>query len=683
MEYVRDRLGLEGMLVVEVKGRSGGLALMWNGPVQVNLNSMSKYHIDVEVNIDGMHLWRLTGFYGEPNRNNKRKTWELLRNLARDSNLPWCIICDMNNIVSQADKRGGAGYPQWLLDGFNEVLENTGLRDVELYGHQYTWERGRNTDAWLEIRLDRALANTDWFDSFPAAKLYNLEGSSSDHSHIFPELLNRSKDIVRKRFCFENAWLTEPLCRQIVKYSWEENGVTDICDKVKFRGVDLESWGKEITACFSRRIKECKQKLKQLRNKRDLHSLDENLFIAASTDFEEVIEYTPHLISLEQNLKLVSDVTREEVKSALFQMHPDKTPGPDGMTPAFFQKHWDILGENIFKMTRDFFTTGVILQGLNDTNIVLIPKKKNPTAVGDMRPIALCNVLIKVITKVLANRLKGLLDNIVSPTQSAFVPGRMISDNIMVSFEIMHYLKRRKFGKEGYMALKLDMSKAYDRIEWSFLQAMLRKMGFSDWWVHLVLQCVSTVSYTIVYGTQEMGPIHPNRDEHSTYLGLPNISGRNKSTMLGYLKDKVKSIVRRWDDKHVSRSGKEILIKSVAQTLPTYAMNVFLLPLDITRDIEKCLSKFWWNTDQPQKSQIKWMSWDRMSKHKTRGGLGFRNFRDFNIAMLEKQGWRFMVYPNSLASTVNKAKYFPKTDFMNSSLGHNPSFIWRSIFEAK
>lgn len=77
------------------------------------------------------------------------------------------------------------------------------------------------------------------------------------------------------------------------------------------------------------------------------------------------------------------------------------------------------------------------------------------------------------------------------------------------------------------------------------------------------------------------------------------------------------------------------------------------------------------------------MSWDRMSKHKTRGGLGFRNFRDFNIAMLGKQGWRFIVYPNSLASTVYKAKYFPETDFMNSSLGHNPSFIWRSIFEAK
>lgn len=103
-------------------------------------------------------------------------------------------------------------------------------------------------------------------------------------------------------------------------------------------------------------------------------------------------------------------------------MHPDKSPGPDGMTPAFFQRHWAIVGRDILELTRKFFREGELLNGLNETNLVLIPKKKNPAQVSDLRPISLCNVLVKIITKVVANRLKGLLELVVSNTQSAFIP---------------------------------------------------------------------------------------------------------------------------------------------------------------------------------------------------------------------------------------------------------------------
>lgn len=125
-------------------------------------------------------------------------------------------------------------------------------------------------------------------------------------------------------------------------------------------------------------------------------------------------------------------------------------------------------------------------------------------------------------------------------------------------------------------------------------------------------------------------------DEKCQYLGLPNILGRGKSAMLGFLKERVYSKIRNWNGKHVSSSGKEILIKSVVQSLPTYTMSVFLLPLEITREIEKSISKFWWNNSQTSGSRISWMSWERMSKHKHGWGLGFRHFRDFNIAMLGK-----------------------------------------------
>lgn len=109
-------------------------------------------------------------------------------------------------------------------------------------------------------------------------------------------------------------------------------------------------------------------------------------------------------------------------------------------------------------------------------------------------------------------------------------------------------------------------------------------------------------------------------NEHSTYLGLPSIIGRNKSVIPGYLKDKVNMRIRSWDGTFISRAGKEILVKQVAQTLPVYAMNVFLLPLEITSSIEKCLTKYWWNSGQASNSKLIWMSWDRLSKHKRAGG---------------------------------------------------------------
>ncbi|XP_074342552.1 uncharacterized protein LOC141680149 [Apium graveolens] len=433
------------MIVVEANGRSGGLSLLWKETNQVELLSLSKYHIDVIVNVAGLQSWRLIGFYGEPNRNMRRKMWDLLRNLARDSNLPWCVMGDWNNIVAQTDKKGGASYPQWLLDGFNEVLAETGLNDLELYGHQYTWEKGRGTEAWLKIRLDRAMATGDWFELFPLARLYNLEGTPSDHSPIFMMPTNRSSMGGKKWFRFENAWLTEPLCKYIVTDTWEAEGDGDKNTRYFHR------------ACNTRRRN---NRIHRLQNEEGawvdwqnglqnhITQFYTDLFTGAHTNHVEVIDAVSQSISQTHNRELLQEVTKDEVSLVLFQMHPDKAPGPDGMTPAFFQKHWEIVGDDIVKMVSHFFCSGEILQGLNETNIILIPKKKNPTKVSDLRPIALCNVLMKVITKVLANWMKDMLEKVVSESQSAFIPGRLISDNIMVSYEIMHYLKKKKIGKD-------------------------------------------------------------------------------------------------------------------------------------------------------------------------------------------------------------------------------------------
>lgn len=126
-------------------------------------------------------------------------------------------------------------------------------------------------------------------------------------------------------------------------------------------------------------------------------------------------------------------------------------------------------------------------------------------------------------------------------------------------------------------------------------------------------------------------------DSRSKYLGLPNILGRNKYVILGFLKEKVNARIESWRDKSFSKSGKEVLIKAVVQALPTFAMSVFLLPQEINKDIERSLAKFWWGDARMETKKIHWMSWERLCKHKDAGGMGFRCFRDFNVAMLGKQ----------------------------------------------
>ncbi|XP_031127513.1 uncharacterized protein LOC116029604 [Ipomoea triloba] len=393
----------------------------------------------------------------------------------------------------------------------------------------------------------------------------------------------------------------------------------------------------------------------------------QNLFSTEAGDDRSVLDCLTRQVSEDQNSMLVKEVSTEEVKTAIFGMHPDKSPGPDGLSSAFFQTHWDVVGEEVVNFCKLFLHTG-----------------------------------------------------------------RSIIDNVLLTFESNHDMNRVQGDRGGYGALKVDMSKAYDRVEWGFLGRVMTKLGFSERWVSLMHECISTVQYRVLVEGKEWGPIVPTRglrqgdplspclfilvaeslsamlrvqemegglqgvrvargaprishlffaddclfffrannleagiigevlkeygrasgqqvnfvkiaivfgnnvgreDKEAvleslgiteqqggrSYLGLPGFVGRRKREILGFIREKVRNRILYWGNQFLSRARREVLLKTVLQAISNYAMN----------------------------------------------------------------GWNFMHKPDALVTRVFKARYFPNCSFLDAKPGSNPSFVWSSIRETQ
>ncbi|CAL1398314.1 unnamed protein product [Linum trigynum] len=512
-------------------------------------------------------------------------------------------------------------------------------------------------------------------------------------------------------------------------------------------------------------------------------------------DSDKVIQALEQKITPGMNEQLLRPFKPDEVKLALDQMAPNKAPGSDGFSAGFYQKNWNAIGPKVTETVLNFLNSGIMPPEFNHTLIALIPKVKSPSTAKEFRPISLCRVIYKIISKVLANRLKVILNDIISEEQSAFVPRRCITDNVIIAFECFQFMKNRKKAKDGYFAAKLDMAKAYDRVEWSFLEKVMRKLGFDGRWVNIIMSCVTSVSYSVLVnghktdcfipsrGLRQGDPLSPylfllcaeglsalikkaekegqlngiqirkkaptishllfaddslvfgravlsecdtlkgilkcyeeesgqlinyNKSEisfstnvktsrrleiggtlkikevtkHPKYLGLPTVVGRSKKEMFEDIKEKVRKKLKDWKIRTLSQAGKEIMIKAVAQAQFLYPMAVFLIPEGTLKEIQSLISNFWWG-QKGKERKLHWLSWEDLCEEKEYGGMGFRDLRSFNLAMLGRQVWKIISQPNSLLTRTLKASYFPKSDILNAKTGYNPSFIWRSIMAAK
>lgn len=255
------------------------------------------------------------------------------------------------------------------------------------------------------------------------------------------------------------------------------------------------------------------------------------------------------MVSHEDNERLMAPYSFEEVKKAAFSLQPHKAPGPDGFTTEFFQRCWDFMGEDIAEVVEDFRKNRRFVKSINRMMIVLISKKPTCTTMSDYRPISLCNVLYKIISKAMSERLKKILNRLISENQNGFTPGRELEDSIILTLEAIHSMAKNRI--KG-MAIKLDVSKAYDRVLWYFLEHVLRRFGLDSLWIDCIKFCIFSICFSILVngavcgffaatnGLRQGNPLSP-----SLLILMAEVLGNNiKNKLRGVFGKELQSIWR-------------------------------------------------------------------------------------------------------------------------------------------
>jgi hypothetical protein len=203
----------------------------------------------------------------------------------------------------------------------------------------------------------------------------------------------------------------------------------------------------------------------------------------------------PRLVSGEEAESLYKPVTLEEIKDILLLFKAERSPGPDGWTSEFFCFFFELVGEELLQMVEDTRIKGKIAGSINSTFLVLIPKESSPVSFNDFRPISLCNLIYKIISKVISNRIKPFLGRSLSAEQLGFLKGRRIHDAIGAAHECLHSIKQKNLKA---LVMKLDLKKAFDCIDWDFLRLILHAVGFGDKFSTWILSCVTTANFAVL-----------------------------------------------------------------------------------------------------------------------------------------------------------------------------------------
>ncbi|XP_042974770.1 uncharacterized protein LOC122306409 [Carya illinoinensis] len=487
--------------------------------------------------------------------------------------------------------------------------------------NKFTWYNHHEDESFAKERLDKVLANPRWKVNYSKVSVETLP-AISDYSSILLSYSFERCSISRYQFPFkyEANWSKEEGCSETVVAAWHgssggETGLIRILNKLDRTRKRLQNWSKNMRRKKNNIIKIRDREGIGLSKKEDIAAGFKDNFTAiyksthpSSACIEQSIQGLESRVTGVMKQGLDREFTAREVEVALKQMSPFKSPGPDGFSAGFFQEHWEVVGPEISKAVLDFFKSGSLPRDLNHTHLALIPKSSSPVSVHDFRPISLYNVVYKLISKVLANRMKGLSALLHQAESRGQIRGVAVARGTkLVEWYIIH-----------------DILVQYEKASGQTLNKEKTSVFFSS----------NTRGEARDFILQQVNGLRCN--DYNKYLGLPTVVGRSRYNSFRGLTDKIWKKINSWNTRFLSTAGKEVLIKSVLQAILAYAMSVFKLPNLLLKEIEALLAKFWWNNKREGRG-IHWKTWKFLGSIKNQGGLGFRDLGYFNKALLAKQ----------------------------------------------
>ncbi|XP_039071287.1 uncharacterized protein LOC120218420 [Hibiscus syriacus] len=711
----------------------------WNKNIDISFCHSTSQSITVKC-IFNNESFIITTIYGTNNGLSRRLLWQTLRDLDLSfGTFPWILGGDFNTYLDPKESSDfdllGPFYSSDMKD-FHDVIFDLQLCDHPYFGPTFTWSN-KQKENYLARKLDRVLINPLWSYSFQKSFVEFTAPGPSDHCMalvwLSKETQSLNKDfysnisvrVKLKKAELENTQLST--LKGISPIESELNVQKELITLEEAEHLFLKqkakvNWIKEGDRCtkfFHSAIanKHKRETIRVLINEQGqkLESFDDlayeilDFFKGQLGTVDHCVQKTDPLFLknlLQVNLPsetatdLTKIVTSEEIKEAIFNQGNDKSPGPDGFTPFFFKKTWNINGEDVINAIKFFFKETFLLPAFNSTIIALIPKIQNPSKVKDFRPISCCSVVYKIITKILVKRMTKLLPDIISLNQTSFVRGRTIIDNTLLAQELVKGYGRKIISPR--CALKVDLQKAFDCLHWDFISATLIAIGLPNIFINWIEACYKEARYSISLngsligyfkgqrGVRQGDPLSPilfvlAMNILSKILNIAAARGifGNIDSVIGiltvlqhfYCMSGLKLNVNKTElfaagISHRSLEAMKCISGFKQGFLP---VRQFMLPQSVIKRIDQLCARFLWKGSDQAAVGAR-ISWNYICNPKSKGGLGFKNIKTWNKACMIQLIRNILVVEGSLWVAWIKLYVIKNKDF--NELSESPTNSW-------